>query len=78
MHRIATIVATLVAWVCFGLTVQTVPERETQRCRQYGDLSAECFAPLALVFGNISVVFLVATAMLAILALRASRRSGGN
>ena len=69
-RRIGVLVALLITWLCYGLVIVTMADREAGRCHDFGDLAAECSAPFMRLFGAVSIVFLVATLALAYFAMR--------
>lgn len=77
-RRIVPIIALLVTWASCGLVLQTLFSREQDQCARFNDLSAECFAPFGLAFIGLTVLFLLATLTLAVLAARTTSRSGNS
>jgi hypothetical protein len=71
---IAVVVLLFVIWGCYGTVLQELLDREQERCQQFHDLSAECFAPFALMIFVVTIVLVAATIVLAFLALRGRRR----
>jgi len=76
-RRILLGLALLLVWASYGLVILPLADQEATRCHQFGDLAAECSAPFMLFYGVVTVVFLMATVTLAILAGRRVSRPGG-
>jgi hypothetical protein len=77
-RRIATVIARLMTWICYGLVIVTLADHEAVRCYDFGNLAAECTAPLLRFFAGISALFLIATLSLAVLALRSTSSGKSN
>jgi hypothetical protein len=69
-RRFWAVVALLIAWGCFGVVLSSAFDLMRERCQQFGNLSAECFAPYVLMMSAFGLIFLLATTALAILAMR--------
>lgn len=69
--------ALLLAWISYGLAMLPLADQEATRCHQFGDLAAECSAPFMLFYAIVTVVFLLATITLAVLAARSNYKAGG-
>jgi hypothetical protein len=69
-RRLDVLLALLVTWGCYGLTVLIVTDREAARCHQFGDLATKCASPFMLFFGKISALFMCATLVLTFFAMR--------
>ena len=70
MRRAASVIGLLLAWISYGLVMLSLADNEASRCHQFGDLAAECAAPFMLFFAGVSLVFLLATLTLGVLAWR--------
>ncbi|WP_267435070.1 hypothetical protein [Sphingomonas sp. GM_Shp_1] len=75
-RRVLLGTALLLAWAGYGLVILPLVDQEAARCHQFGDLAAECSAPFMLFYGVVTVVFLMATVTLALLANRSAAKSG--
>ncbi|KTT96922.1 hypothetical protein NS355_13045 [Sphingomonas yabuuchiae] len=75
-RRVLLGLALLLAWATYGLVMLPLADQEATRCHQFGDLAAECSAPFMLFYGIVTVIFLMATITLAILAVRCVSRPG--
>ena len=65
MRRIVILVALLSAWGCYGLVMLALADQEAMRCHDLGAAARACTAPFVRFYGLVSLIYLVATLVLA-------------
>jgi len=64
-RRIVIPVALLAAWAGYGLVMLVLADQEAMRCHGLGAAARACAAPFVRFYGPVSLLFLVATSVLA-------------
>jgi hypothetical protein len=67
-HRLLVVLLLTASWACFAFLANELDNRIHEDCQKFHDLSAECYAPAALIIAVVSAVFVVVTLVQAWLA----------